>query len=843
MIMKVLKNYAYNLSYQLLVIILPIITTPYVTRVFSSNDLGTYGYFNSIVTYFLLLATLGVANYGTKEISGHRKDIQKNFWGIYTLQLGATILSLTLYVLLCLTLPSMQNPVAYILGLSLVSKGLDISWLFQGLEDFRKITVRNITVKLVGVISIFLFVKSANDLYLYVFLLTIFELLGQLSMWLPAREFIGKAHFDMAYARVHLKPVILLFLPQIAISLYVTLDRTMLGALASTKDVGIYDQALKLVNILLTLVTSLGSVMLPRVSSLLSSGDQKAVNKMHQMSFLIYNLVIFPIIAGMLIVNDDFVQFFLGKDFQDARYAIAIMIFRMFFIGWTNIMGIQILIPHNKNKEFMISTTVPAIVSVGLNLIFLPKLGFIGAAIVSVLTEALVWGIQLYFTRTYLKEVPIMGSMMKIVFASGLMYGLLLLVKFIVHLSPTLNVVLYAGLGGVIYGTLILLFKVVNVKELKQQLIKNRETTMYDYLIVGAGLSGAIFAHEATKRGKKVKVIDKRDHIGGNIYCEEVEGINVHKYGAHIFHTSNKKVWDYVNQFAEFNNYINSPVANYKGRLYNLPFNMNTFYAMWGTKTPQEVKNKIAEQTADMKDVEPKNLEEQAIKLIGLDIYEKLIKGYTEKQWGRSATDLPPFIIKRLPVRLTFDNNYFNDRYQGIPIGGYNVIIENMLGDVEVELGVDFFANREELEASAEKIVFTGMIDQYFDYKHGELEYRSLRFEHEVLDEENHQGNAVVNYTEREIPYTRIIEHKHFEYGTQPKTVITREYPADWKRGDEPYYPINDEKNNAMFAKYQEEASKNDKVIFCGRLADYKYYDMHVVIERALEVVEKEFIK
>ena len=466
--MKVLKNYAYNLSYQLLVIVLPIITTPYVTRVFSSNDLGTYGYFNSIVTYFILLATLGVANYGTKEISGHRKDIQKNFWGIYTLQLGATILSLALYVLLCVTLSSMQNLVAYILGLSLVSKGLDISWLFQGLEDFRKITVRNITVKLVGVISIFLFVKSANDLYLYVFLLTIFELLGQLSMWLPAREFIGKAHFDLAYARVHLKPVILLFLPQVAISLYVTLDRTMLGALASKMDVGIYDQALKLVNILLTLVTSLGSVMLPRVSNLLSSGDNKAVNKMHQMSFLIYNLVIFPIIAGMLIVNDDFVQFFLGKDFQDARYAIAIMIFRMFFIGWTNIMGIQILIPHNKNKEFMISTTVPAIVSVGLNLIFLPKLGFIGAAIVSVLTEALVWGIQLYFTRTYLKEVPIMGSMMKIVLASGLMYGLLLLVKSIVHLSPTLNVVLYAGLGGIIYGTLILLFKVVNVKELKQ---------------------------------------------------------------------------------------------------------------------------------------------------------------------------------------------------------------------------------------------------------------------------------------------------------------------------------------------------------------------------------------
>ena len=468
--MKVLKNYAYNLSYQLLVIILPIITTPYVTRVFSSTDLGTYGYFNSIVTYFILLATLGVANYGTKEISGHRKDIRKNFWGIYTLQFGATILSICLYILLCLSLSFMQNPVAYILGLSLVSKGMDISWLFQGLEDFRKITVRNITVKLVGVISIFLFVKSANDLYLYVFLLTIFELLGQFSMWLPAREFIGKPHFDWSYAKQHLKPVVLLFLPQIAISLYVTLDRTMLGALASTKDVGIYDQALKLVNILLTLVTSLGSVMLPRVANLLSTGDHKAVNKMHQMSFLIYNLVIFPIIAGMLIVNDDFVQFFLGQDFQDAKYAIAIMIFRMFFIGWTNIMGIQILIPHNKNKEFMISTTIPAIVSVGLNLLLLPKLGYIGAAIVSVLTEALVWAIQLYFTRNYLKEVPFLASTVKIIGASALMYGVLFIVKTTVSFTPVINVMVFATIGAILYISQILFLKVINPRELKQQL-------------------------------------------------------------------------------------------------------------------------------------------------------------------------------------------------------------------------------------------------------------------------------------------------------------------------------------------------------------------------------------
>ena len=471
--MKVLKNYAYNLSYQLLVIVLPIITTPYVTRIFSSKDLGTYGYFNSIVTYFILLATLGVANYGTKEISGHRKDIRKNFWGIYTLQLIATILSLVLYTSLCLFFPGMQNMVAYILELSLISKGMDISWLFQGLEDFRRITARNTTVKVLGVISIFLFVKTPGDLYLYVFLLTFFELLGQLSMWLPARPYIGEPQFYLSYAKKHLKPVILLFLPQVATSLYVTLDRTMLGALSSTNDVGIYDQALKIINILLTLVTSLGSVMLPRVSGLLSNGDHKAVNKMHEFSFLIYNLVIFPIIAGLLIVNKDFVSFFLGKDFQEAYLAIAIMVFRMFFIGWTNIMGIQILIPHNKHREFMLSTTIPAVVSVGLNLLLIPPFGFVGASIVSVLTEALVWFIQLYFSLPYLKEVPILESLAKIVCASTMMYGLLLSAKPFLHFSPTLNVLVYAVLGSLIYLLAILVLKVVDVKELKQIIGKN----------------------------------------------------------------------------------------------------------------------------------------------------------------------------------------------------------------------------------------------------------------------------------------------------------------------------------------------------------------------------------
>lgn len=470
--MKILKNYAYNFSYQLLVIILPILTTPYVTRIFSSEDLGTYGYFNSIVTYFILLATLGVANYGTKEVSANRKNIQPTFWGIYSLQVVAAFISIVLYLLLCWSVPSMQNPVAYILGLSLLSKGLDISWLFQGLEDFRKITIRNITVKLLGILSIFLFVKTPNDLYLYVFLLTGFELLGQLSMWLPAKEFIGKPHFDVVHAKEHLKPVILLFLPQIAISLYVTLDRTMLGALSSTKDVGIYDQALKIINILLTIVTSLGSVMLPRVSSLLSSGDYKAVNKMHEISFLIYNLIIFPIIAGMLIVNKDFVNFFLGKDFQEARVAIDIMIARMFFIGWTNIMGIQILIPHNKNREFMLSTTIPAFVSVGLNLLLIPSLGFIGASITSVLTEALVWVIQYYYTRSYLKEVPILSSMLKIILSSSLMYIILLLLQPLLKFSSVVNVGIYGILGAVFYISFILVFRVVNIKELKEQFLK-----------------------------------------------------------------------------------------------------------------------------------------------------------------------------------------------------------------------------------------------------------------------------------------------------------------------------------------------------------------------------------
>ena len=358
--------------------------------------------------------------------------------------------------------------------------------------------------------------------------------------------------------------------------------------------------------------------------------------------------------------------------------------------------------------------------------------------------------------------------------------------------------------------------------------------TLYDWLIVGAGLFGSVFAHEVTARGKTCLVVDRRNHIGGNIFCESIEGINVHKYGAHIFHTNDKSVWDFMNQFADFNRYTNSPVANFKGEIYNLPFNMNTFNRLWGTITPDDARRIIDAQRDGIN--EPKNLEEQAISLVGTDIYEKLIKGYTEKQWGRKCTELPPFIIKRLPVRFTYDNNYFNDRYQGIPIGGYNQIAEKLLRGCDVRLNTDFLNNRDELSAMAAKILYTGMIDEYYGYCFGNLEYRSLRFETELLETQNYQGNAVVNYTDSETPFTRIIEHKHFEFGEQQKTVITREYPLEWNRGDEPYYPVNDNDNTEKYSKYEALAKKETIIIFGGRLGSYRYSDMWQIVKESREL-------
>lgn len=364
----------------------------------------------------------------------------------------------------------------------------------------------------------------------------------------------------------------------------------------------------------------------------------------------------------------------------------------------------------------------------------------------------------------------------------------------------------------------------------------------YDYLLVGSGLFAGVFAWMARKEGKTCLVVEKRNHLGGNIFCEETQGIHVHRYGAHIFHTSNREVWDFVNGLAEFNRYTNSPVANYKGQVYNMPFNMNTFSRMWGISTPDEARAKIESQRSAVSG-EPRNLEEQAISLVGIDIYEKLVKGYTEKQWGRPCKELPAFIIRRLPVRYTYDNNYFNDLYQGIPIGGYNVIVEQLFAGCDVELGTDYLLpqNRLRLEALADRVVYTGMIDAFYDYRFGKLEYRTLRFETEVLDMENYQGVAVVNYTDRETPYTRIIEHKHFEFGTQPSTVITREYPSEWSEGDEPYYPVNDARNQKLYQQYAELASReHEHVIFGGRLAQYKYYDMDKVIEAAMKTARAE---
>ena len=393
------------------------------------------------------------------------------------------------------------------------------------------------------------------------------------------------------------------------------------------------------------------------------------------------------------------------------------------------------------------------------------------------------------------------------------------------------------------YGCLIIMFIDFNNKTIKVSFYMNQ----YDYLIVGAGLFGATFAYFAHKQGKKCLVIDKRLHLGGNVYCENMEGINVHKYGAHIFHTSNKEVWNFVNSIVEFNRYTNNPLANYKGKLYNLPFNMNTFYQMWGVSTPEAALAVIEEQKSEAIRkmeidgvIEPRNLEEQAQVLIGKDIYEKLIKGYTEKQWGRKCEDLPAFIIRRLPVRLVFDNNYFNDKYQGIPVGGYNKLIEGLLDGIETKTGIDFFSDRAHWMSVADKIIFTGKIDEFYDYRFGNLEYRTVRFEEEVIDCSNYQGNAVVNYTEREVPYTRIIEHKHFEmFGqevyTCPKTVISREYSTEWKLGMEPYYPVNDERNSQLYLKYKKLADGETNVTFGGRLAEYKYYDMAPVIESVVQ--------
>lgn len=468
--MKVIKNYIYNFSNQILMLILPFITTPYVTRVFTSSELGSYGYYNSIVSYFALLATLGIGNYAVKEISSNLSNRSKIFWEIYSIQLVFSFISLGLYILLCLLNNSFHNVIAYIVGITLLSRVIDISWLFQGIEDFRSLTFRSVMIKLIGVVSIFIFIKEESDLYLYIFLLVFYELLGQLIMWIPAKNWLQKPEFSMKDSIKHLNSVFILFIPQVAMSLYALLDRTLLGALVSTRDVGIFEQGNKLVNLLLVVVTTLSGVILPHVSNLISIGQKEKVKQFYEFSFLVYNVVIFPMIAGVLIVNDNFVQFFLGREFQDAKYAIMIMVWNMFFIGWTNIMGIQILIPHNKHKQFMVSTTIPAFFSIACNLVLIPYLGYIGASITSVLTESVVWFIQLYYARDVMKELTILPHMIKVALATAVMSGTLLLVRSLIHFSPFKNVIFLAFVGTIVYGAIIINFKVVDLKEIKEKL-------------------------------------------------------------------------------------------------------------------------------------------------------------------------------------------------------------------------------------------------------------------------------------------------------------------------------------------------------------------------------------
>ena len=468
--MKIVKNYIYNFSNQILTLILPFITTPYVTRVFTSSELGSYGYYNSIVSYFALLATLGIGNYAVKEISSNASKRSRVFWEIYSVQLVFSFISLGLYILLCFFNNALHNVIAYILGITLLSRIIDISWLFQGVEDFRSLTFRSVMIKLIGVVSIFVFIKEESDLYLYIFLIVFYELLGQVIMWIPARRWLQKPVFFINDSIKHLKPVFILFIPQVAMSLYALFDRTLLGALVSRRDVGIFVQGNKLIFLLLVVVTTLSGVILPHISNLISQGKKEKVNQFYEFSFLVYNTVIFPLIAGMLIVNADFVQFFLGSEFQDAKYAIMIMVWNIFFIGWSNIMGIQILIPHNKHKEFMLSTTIPAFFSIACNLVLIPYLGYIGAAITSVLTESVVCFIQLYYAREVMKELTILPHVIKVVLATAAMSGILVVVRSWIHFSPMLNVMILAVIGMLVYGFIVVSFKIINLKEIKNLL-------------------------------------------------------------------------------------------------------------------------------------------------------------------------------------------------------------------------------------------------------------------------------------------------------------------------------------------------------------------------------------
>ncbi len=852
---SIVKNYFYNLIYQLFLIIVPLAVTPYVARVLGADGSGQYSFTFSICTYFTLVAALGFGYYAQREIAKNHDDSEKQsavFWEVIIARLIPVAVTIIVYLTLLLTnvYEARYNSLMWILSIDVIAVAFDISFFFQGNEEFGKIVLRNVLIKTASIVCIFVFVKKESDLGLYALIQSLSVILSNVSLWLYLPKLLKKVSIKDIKPLRHLLPTLILFLPTIATSVYTTLDKTLIGLITGLdSENGNYEYAEKLVKMALVVITSLGAVLIPRNSQKFADGDMEGVRQNIYKSARFVFFVGVPLMLGMIAVSDNLIPWYLGEGYDKAINLIKLLSPIIVIIGLSNVFGLQYLIPSGNDKKFTIAIVSGAIINLSLNLLLIYYWQSYGAAVATIIAETIVTGVMLFFIRKDIKFVKILISSWKYVLSGAVMFVSCFFVGRMLNPS-ILNTFLIVLLGVAVYSVMIILLRdsfvldalrKITGKFIKKKSVKTGDKNMkYDYLIVGAGLYGATFAREAVNAGKKVLVIDKRPHVAGNIYTEEVEGINVHKYGAHIFHTNDKKVWEYVNRFAEFNRYTNSPVANYKGELYSLPFNMYTFNKMWGVVTPDEAAAKIEEQRNEAGITEPRNLEEQAISLVGTDIYEKLVKGYTQKQWGRPCTELPSFIIKRLPVRLTFDNNYFNALYQGIPVGGYTKLVENMLDGIEVRLNTDYLENKSELDKLADKVVYTGAIDAYFGYSEGALEYRSVRFETEVLDKPNFQGNAVVNYTDAETPFTRIIEHKFFEFGTQPKTVISREYSSEWKVGDEPYYPVNDEKNGKLYARYKELAEGERNVIFGGRLGEYKYYDMDAVIASALNLCERE---
>lgn len=765
------KNYIYNTIYQVLSLITPLITAPYISRVLGSSGVGIYSYTNSIVTYFTLFAALGTASYGQREIAMHRNDSKassKLFWEIEFLSITTTAVSLIIW-LIWICVSTQYTAVYGVLTLSVLAVAFDISWYFGGFEKFKYIVIRNTVVKITGIALLFLFVKKETDILLYVCIMAATGLIGNISMWTYLPKLLSKVDFKTLHPfKVHLKQTFLYFIPTIATSVYTVLDKTMIGAITNSEELnGYYEQATKIIRMVESLLFSLNTVMVSRQSYLFAEGKTDEIKEKIDKSFEFLFALAVPFMFGIWGVAENFVPWFFGNGYKPVVMLLYLMSPLPLVICISNIMGSQYLTPSGQRARSSKGIIVGAITNFILNLILIHKFGANGATIASLAAECVISVVYVHMSKEFINWHQIWNALYKKLIAGFVMFlGVLFLGKG--YQGNIIISMVQVVLGAVIYGIMLIVLK---------------DKVIYDA---------------------------------------------------------------YITQFAEFNRFTNSPVANYKGELYSLPFNMYTFNKMWGVVTPEEASVKIEEQRKEAGITEPKNLEEQAISLVGRDIYEKLIKGYTEKQWGRDCKDLPSFIIKRLPVRLTFDNNYFNALYQGIPVGGYTKMVANLLDGIEVRLNMDYLDNKAELDALADKVVYTGAIDAYFDYKLGTLEYRSVRFETETLDKPNFQGNAAVNYTDRETPWTRIIEHKWFEFGKDedgnelPKTVISREFSSEWKTGDEPYYPVNDEKNGALYAEYKKLAGAEEKVIFGGRLGEYKYYDMDAVIASALDMCEKE---